>query len=130
MTSSFVRSTQVVLRPAPPPSGRGPISPRVPTAFDIGPLRVGSLRSRRWVRRPMAGVAQPGESAHANKGRNAMASVVRAFDTSESARDEDVAYDAVMCWEWEGGALAPTQADFSVGQSVDESETVPRRGRH
>ena len=35
---------------------------------------------------------------------------VRADDKSESGRDGDTAYEAVMCWEWEGGALAPTQA--------------------
>jgi hypothetical protein len=31
-------------------------------------------------------------------------------DRPEPAR-EDAAYDAVMCWEWEGGALAPTAVD-------------------
>jgi hypothetical protein len=39
--------------------------------------------------------------------------------------DGEVAYDAVMCWEWEGGALAPTQADRCTRPSVDASRPLP-----
>lgn len=31
---------------------------------------------------------------------------------------EEAAYDAVMCWEWEGGALAPTAVDNAAGRDL------------
>ena len=38
----------------------------------------------------------------------------RAVEMSESKRDGEAAYEAVMCWEWEGGALAPNRAGRSA----------------
>jgi hypothetical protein len=37
----------------------------------------------------------------------------RAVDRPKKSASEEAAYDAVMCWEWEGGALAPTAVDHA-----------------
>jgi hypothetical protein len=48
-------------------------------------------------------------------------------DRPEPAR-EDAAYDAVMSWEWEGGALAPAAGAHSRrGRACDARQ--PERGR-
>jgi hypothetical protein len=39
---------------------------------------------------------------------------------------EDAAYEAVMCWEWEGGALAPAAVDQPRGPQAHDAR---RRGR-
>jgi len=39
---------------------------------------------------------------------------------------EDAAYEAVMCWEWEGGALAPAAVDHPRGPQAHDAR---RRGR-
>jgi hypothetical protein len=51
----------------------------------------------------------------------------RAVDRSESARDGEAAYEAVMCWEWEGGALAPAPTGRAVRRPRPRDER--RRGR-
>ena len=55
-----------------------------------------------------------------------MGSVDRTVDTSESKRGADPAYEAVMCWEWEGGALAPTAAPQTGRNGA--STTYPNGG--
>lgn len=81
--------------------------------------RMGLLQSRRSVRRPMAYVTESDETASSSQRRKSMSSIGRPADT------ESVAYEALMCWEWEGGALAPMQGGCSTLQSVDESRSVP-----